>query len=75
MVENLSLQKTNPALAKILESLEQGVAVFNKDRRLVYINSAMNSVTGGKGDMGGSLNDLAAPHRLRDGNGKSIPSV
>jgi len=68
----MALKKHASSLAnveKILDTLEQGIAVFDKDERLVYINPAMRSVTGGRNGAGWSLKDLAQKHQLRTETG------
>ncbi len=62
-----------PILKGVLSSLNQGVAVFSAERKLLYINPAMASVTGGKdGSIGGALEQLSQRHKLRTKTGEPI---
>lgn len=64
---------TFPIAKGVLASLQQGVAVFDANRKLLYINPAMTSVTGsGVDKVGGSLEQLSQPHRLRTPNGEPV---
>ena len=58
------------SLTKILDTLSQGVAIFNTDRKLLYTNPAMKVVTGGRNGTGWSLNDLIQKHQLRTESGE-----
>jgi len=57
---------------KIFDTIDAGVAIFNKDRKLLYINPAMKSVTGGRNGVGWSLKDLMGRHQLRDEKGHTM---
>jgi len=62
-----------PVLRGILEHLDQGVAVFSPERKLLFMNSAMATVTGSSTkSIGGALSELAQKHRLRTDTGAPI---
>jgi signal transduction histidine kinase/CheY-like chemotaxis protein len=57
-------------LSALFESFEDGIAIFDADRKLLYINKGMARVTGGSdASVGGSLSELAKRHRLRTEGG------
>jgi signal transduction histidine kinase/CheY-like chemotaxis protein len=55
-----------------LDSLQQGVAIYSADKRLLYLNRSMAAVTGGTSRIGGVLRELASKHRLYDLAGKEV---
>ncbi len=58
---------TNRALGAMLESFHEGVAVFGADHNLLYINSAMSTVTGDdQEDIGHTHENIAKKHRALD---------
>lgn len=61
--------RTDTALAAILESLQEGVALYSADRTLLFINSNMRRLTGGKQKLGASLEGVGSRHRLYTENG------
>ncbi len=62
-----------PILKSVLSSLQQGVAIFSAERKLLYMNPTMTGVTGGSNrSIGGALEDLAQRHRLRTKGGEPI---
>lgn len=62
-----------PILKGVLSSLQQGVAIFDADRKLLYINPAMATVTGGSDkSVGNALEKLSQRHRLRTKTGAPI---
>jgi signal transduction histidine kinase/CheY-like chemotaxis protein len=71
-MQSLDLEKS-PILKGILSSLDQGIAIFSADRKLLYMNPAMKSVAGGSDkSIGGALEDLSRRHRLRMKDGEPI---
>ncbi len=54
------------ALSAMLESFDEGVSIFGADHNLLYLNSAMATVTGDdQDDVGTSHEHIAKKHRLR----------
>ena len=62
----------DPALKALFSTLDQGVAVFDANRKLLFVNDAMRHITGGHNGVGWSLNDLIERHQLRDEKGSVI---
>ena len=69
---NLKDFEAQSDFAKILNSLDQGIAIFDKDRKLMFINSAMKTVTGGRNVTGWSIKDLIQKHQLRTESGEIL---
>ena len=54
------------ALRQLLDSLDSGIAIFDRNLKLLYLNDAMIRVTGGsRSSVGGALSELSRRHRLR----------
>lgn len=53
-----------PALRAIVESVQEGVAIYSADRKLLYINDAMKAVTGGRQIIGSEMREVASRHRM-----------
>lgn len=60
------------AVIEILSALEQGVAVFNKDRRLIFSNPAMKRITGAADSAGWPVDELEQRNQLRDETGRLV---
>ncbi len=61
-------------LISLLQALESGIAVFNADRKLVFVNDAMRRITGSHPDKDASLDLRALGHQLFREDGTRIPS-
>lgn len=58
--------------SRILDTLDQGVAIFDKHLHLVYMNPVMKGMAGGK-DFLSCSRDMFDQHRLLDTSGKAVP--
>ena len=61
-----------PALRAIVESIQEGVAIYSADRKLLYINDAMKAVTGGTQVIGSEMRDIASRHRIFTEDGREL---
>lgn len=69
----MSLSQQVPGMIRILDKLDQGIAIFDKHLHLIYSNQMMRLLTGTKAHEDWSLKDLSENGRLLDIRGKRVP--
>lgn len=69
----MSFSQQIPGMTRVLDTLDHGIAIFDKHLHLTYSNPAMKTLVGGELAKQTTLDDLTSVGKLLDIRGKRVP--